>query len=206
MAEVTPIFVDLKDRLIELLDKWPHGVVAGCVAWFTDIDIIEAIGRHSSAIIVQKEDFLRPDGSRQGAWKQRLRDAYETIGETFRPMFSPPLSECSILSDNGIGVRCVGLCPKDRNSTSPKMHHKFLVFYEHLCHEPEYQPYLKPKAVWTGSFNFTNNSSSSRENALFIRSEAVAEAYHQEFCKVAAMSEPLDWESEFVAPEWRIGT
>lgn len=74
---------------------------------------------------------------------------------------------------------------------------------------PSYVPFyeeIAPQAVWTGSFNFTYNAALSLENAVEIRIPEIAQAYLQEFCSVAAFSEPLDWTEEWCAPEWRIGT
>ena len=34
----------------------------------------------------------------------------------------------------------------------------------------------------------------------------IVQAYYQEWGQVFALSEPLDWESEWVEPEYRIGT
>jgi hypothetical protein len=62
------------------------------------------------------------------------------------------------------------------------------------------------EAVWTGSFNPTQNATRSLENAVFIRDAEIAAAYGREFEQVVLMSEPLDWESPWVCPEWRIGT
>jgi hypothetical protein len=60
--------------------------------------------------------------------------------------------------------------------------------------------------VWTGSFNFTETATASLENAVILREPRLIEAYLREFCQVAALSEPLDWSSAWLAPEWRIGT
>lgn len=104
------------------------------------------------------------------------------------------------------GVRCVGVGGQ-RNR--PRMHDKFLVFCKE---EPEcasdvlYGSAIKPFAVWTGSFNFTRNATQSFENAVYIEDVKIARAYFDEFQQIAALSEPLDWESEYVEPEWRIGS
>ena len=63
-----------------------------------------------------------------------------------------------------------------------------------------------PYKVWTGSFNFTNNAERSFENAVVLEEPSIVQAYFKEFQQIAALSEPLDWESEWVEPEWRIGT
>lgn len=72
--------------------------------------------------------------------------------------------------------------------------------------EQIYHADYKPYAVWTGSFNFSDNGTKSFENAVVIEDVAIAEAYLEEWGQIAALSEPLDWSSEWMAPEWRIGT
>ena len=46
----------------------------------------------------------------------------------------------------------------------------------------------------------------SWENALLIDHRGVAEAYAKEFGQIFAFSEHLDWASQWVEPEYRIGT
>ena len=60
--------------------------------------------------------------------------------------------------------------------------------------------------VWTGSYNISQTAAKSLENAVVIRDQVIAQAYFNEWSQIMALSEPLDWESEWVAPEWRIGT
>jgi hypothetical protein len=60
--------------------------------------------------------------------------------------------------------------------------------------------------VWTGSFNWSENGVNSLENAVVISDCRVIDAYLAEFEQIAALSEPLDWQSEWVEPEWRIGS
>jgi phosphatidylserine/phosphatidylglycerophosphate/cardiolipin synthase-like enzyme len=94
------------------------------------------------------------------------------------------------------------------------MHHKFLVVggvADADCPDEDrtatgWEPVFEPAAVWTGSFNFTNNGGDSIENAVIIHDPVIATAYLNEWAQVFALSEPLDWESEYIAPEWRIGT
>ena len=54
-----------------------------------------------------------------------------------------------------------------------------------------------PQFVWTGSFNASKAATNSFENAVIIRSETVALAYHREFSMLFMLSEPLDWTSEW---------
>ena len=52
----------------------------------------------------------------------------------------------------------------------------------------------------------SNTATKSLENTVIIHSKKVAQAYFNEWAQITALSEPLDWESEWSAPEWRIGT
>ena len=63
-----------------------------------------------------------------------------------------------------------------------------------------------PYVVWTGSLNFSIASTLSFENAILIRKKEVVDLYFKEFCQILALSEPLDWASEWMRPEWWIGT
>jgi phosphatidylserine/phosphatidylglycerophosphate/cardiolipin synthase-like enzyme len=101
------------------------------------------------------------------------------------------------------------------------MHNKFLIFAKIipnfketvnpitgetvLIHREEFDT-IKPYAIWTGSFNFSKNSSSSLENCVLIYDIEIAEAYYKEYGQIMALSEQLDWESEYIQPEWRIGS
>ena len=47
---------------------------------------------------------------------------------------------------------------------------------------------------------------SSTIAGLDIDDPAVVTAYYHEYEQIFALSEPLDWSSEYVDPEWRIGS
>ena len=72
------------------------------------------------------------------------------------------------------------------------MHHKFIIIDEDI--------------VWTGSYNLTYNATLSLENAIYITDEKIVNGYYQEYTQILALSEKLNWKSEWMAPEWRIGT
>ena len=89
------------------------------------------------------------------------------------------------------------------------MHHKFAVACKTTLDAGEWGGELvsfRPYSVWTGSFNPTSNGTKSRENAVIIDSESVANYYVDEWAKVFAVSEQLNWRHEWSSPEWRIGT
>lgn len=105
------------------------------------------------------------------------------------------------------------------------MHHKFLVFlraseYE-MQHRKLYLPIgksgpeewevrthyrFKPYAVWTGSFNFTDNATKSFENAVYIENAEVAKAFADEHSQILALSEELDWTTPWATPQYWIGS
>lgn len=229
---VTCHFRDIQQTLIRYINQYE--CVAGCVAWLTDPGILRALtSRTSASIVVQKEDFLRPDSLS----RTDLRFLYNVIqqmpGGLSRGSYPEPLGSMNMMNltsgdAEALGIRCVGVHNSTKDPAAPRSHHKFLVFghtdeWENPTIDPDpsedpdawkygdgqrytYYPQFVPDAVWTGSFNFTVNAGRSLENAVFIRDPVVAAAYLREFAQVTALSEPLDWYAEWVAPEYRIGT
>lgn len=64
--------------------------------------------------------------------------------------------------------------------------------------------YIKPYAVWTGSFNFSVNATKSFENALYITEPSIVQAYFSEWSQLECLSESLDSESVSLSPEWEL--
>lgn len=272
-AEVSICFRNVKQCLLACIEEADY--VFGCVAWLTDLDVLDALAqKRGVSIVVQKEDFLRPDilcglcgdprcpfpnpGSRQRArcgesrnrfagqssWRKTLSDAYKKLRGLNRCDFGRgslirTLSTGQLYSDDQIeAVRCLGV--PNRGPSSPRMHHKFAVFAKRFFgpSAPEPLPFEGPllvqekglfagsdgwrdhfhwsdedgseewiaAAVWTGSFNWTKGATNSFENAVLLKKPEIADAYYKEFQQMLALSEPLDWNSEYVEPEWRIGT
>ena len=232
-ANLEVVFRDHKPRLLRLFrEAREEGLVClGAVAWLTDFEILDAMATVPTSLVLQKEDFLRPDspddlGNQRYSWRDTLREHYEAVAESAaadprfcRYNFPPPLGGMSLLGDHTIaGVRCVGV----RNARAvgerqmpPLMHHKFLVFARLSFvpkpgHEgeadPPVQPVWEPRIVWTGSYNPTRRSRRSRENSVIIRDPVIAAAYLREWMELMCLSEPLDWDSEWVAPQWHEGT
>lgn len=202
---VEVVFRDIESKVVAEICK--ADVVLGCVAWLTSLPILDALSRKwQVSIIVQKEDFLRPDS---GQWQtQRQRAAYAQIPKYHR-MSNPRTWNYSVATDDmDDAIRCAGVWAANK-STIPRMHNKFLVLCR--CETPARpddlgpNPYT-PYAVITGSFNMTNNATDSLENIVIIRDRRIAEAYAQEHGAIYGISEPLDWEKPYVVPEYRIGT
>ena len=213
-VDVEVVFRDLPGRLVAMIEE--HPAVVGCVAWLTSGAVIEALAfREAVSIIVQKEDFLRPEpGGKRNAWARELRERYETVqlvGPEHRTRYGMPAPLChaSVCGDPTIEpIRCVGNHNTDASPAHPRMHNKFLVFGRIVERDERYcqSGRFHAEAVWTGSFNFTDTAGLSFENAVIIRDERIAAAYALEYAQIAVLSEPLDWTEPWMAPEWRIGT
>lgn len=209
-GNVRVYFRNIESHLVHHIEH--ADIVLGCIAWLTSPVILSALSKKKGvSIVVQKEDWLRPDLHDRGDWKTRLKQHYSKLPSAlarldipFRPTI---LSKMSYCGDPTLDpVRCFGNYNSLRVPAFPRMHHKFIV----LCHEAETEPrgYMnyEPYEVWTGSFNFTKNASDSFENAIVLKDACLVQAFFSEFAQIAALSEPLNWESEWVEPQWRWGS
>lgn len=196
-------FRQLPEKVAHLIRQYDY--VFGCVAWLMHPLILDALATcKGTSIIVQKEDFLRPDSSPG----RSLHEQYARVRGMFRigmPGLAGSLSYAS--SEPAEGIRCVGNHNRDRKAAHPRSHHKFLVFCRVLKDKgSHYEPDLVPDLVWTGSFNFTINGGRSFENAVLLDDPESCNAFLNEWAQVFALSEPLDWTSDWCEPEYRIGT
>jgi hypothetical protein len=184
-----------------------------CFAWLTNCRVLDAMAalKHGCSVVVQKEDFLRPDTGHTSISNWTLRQRYANLKTKWRldlPGIAGKLSYGG--GCEGDAVRCAGVSNTDRRRTAPRMHHKFAVACTVSIQKTDDFPFEYPKfhpySTWTGSFNPTINGTRSRENAVVIESKTVSQFYLEEWEKVFAVSEPLNWSSEWCRPEWRIGT
>ena len=209
------LFKNLESELLARIDR--ADVVVGCVAWLTSEPILRALAKKEGvAIVVQKEDFLRPDVGSNSNWPKFLRGLYEAIPNNLsrydEGWLGTVFHNMSCASDSTIeAIRCVGNYNSDKSPAFPRAHHKFVVFCKAVA--PIVHPQIdttfynyEPYEVWTGSFNFTKNAVRSFENVIVSTDQNIVRAFFQEAAQVQALSEPLNWESNWVAPEWRIGT
>jgi hypothetical protein len=194
VADVSVYFDDLAEYICDEIKK--HDVVVGCVAWLTHKKILRALAEKKDvSFVVTKDDFLRPEPG----WEDRpdeLRHFYEALPAMDKFACPPPINDLGWGSNHLDPVRCVGT---KAGMWSLRCHHKFAVF-GHWENDA-----ISPRSVWTGSFNWSNSACKSLENGVLIRNEVVASAYLQEWVNAIVISESLDWEHKYVAPEWRVG-
>jgi len=210
-------FRNLEAELLQLINA--ADVVVGCVAWLTNSQILAALAKKESvAIVIQKQDFLRPDLGVKKNWSLELRSQYSRLKCTFDryngTLGGTALHYMSMCGDLSITpIRCVGNHNSDKQPAFPRAHHKFLVFGRSLNsteHEDDSElgalGEFQPHAAWTGSFNLTFNAMNSFENAIVSKYPQLVQAFFEEWSQIKALSEPLDWSSVWVETEWRIGT
>jgi hypothetical protein len=204
-------FKDIESHLLRHIAA--ADVVVGCVAWLTSTSILKGLARKKGvSIIVQKEDFLRPDSYPRGNWALKQRELYKSLPAMLTRYDSSldgtAVHMMSYCGDPTIdAVRCVGGHNARKHSAFPRAHHKFIV----LCKETastdsDNELAFSPYEVWTGSYNFTQNAARSFENAIVLKDTKVVNAFFQEWAQIAALSEPLDWDEPWVRPQWRIGS
>jgi len=209
-------FRNIEDSLISKIYEFKDDLIIGCVAWLTSYKILDALAQCNNVqLIVQKEDFLRPDinCNDKNEWKETLRKKYDKLKcrDLQRFMFNAPIGDLSVASDPTVdGIRCVGNHNSEKKPAFPRMHNKFLVFCKLFKHNEVDSFSYNAVSVWTGSFNLTQNATYSIENAISLYDASgkneVINSYLKEHHQIFCISEKLDWKRDWIEPEFRIGT
>lgn len=216
---IQTFFDNIEANLIDKINQYQEGAIFGCVAWLTNEKILRALAKVKNVqIIVQKEDFLRPDCVEQS--KVHLKKLYGKLSNNVsRNFMKYGVDDLSWgLDPNVESLRCLGNFNSVKNPSMPRCHHKFLVFCRTAisqthANQPdcdiEYIDYT-PEAIWTGSFNFSHNAVNSLENVIYLSDKSgtnpIIEEYLKEHHFALGLSEPLNWETAWVEPEYRIGS
>jgi hypothetical protein len=219
--KVEVYFKNLEKALIQKIVDNSDGFIFGSVAWLTSESIIDALSKCDNVqILIQKEDFLRPDYCDNANEKQR-RTKYRRLYAKLKFIHDrydcvEPICNLSVCGDPTVDpVRCVGNFNFGQKKAMPRAHNKFLVFCKQVKvstsgTRQNKEIIYKSVAVWTGSFNFTANAERSFENAIYLEDTSggnpIINSYLKEHHQIFALSEPLDWEHEWSEPEYRIGT
>jgi hypothetical protein len=198
-------FRHIEERFLEEMADPSIDAVVGCVAWLTSKRILEALRKKKLvSFVVQKEDFLRPDSLSRGDLRAAYANLVNTTSRDSVGGLIGDLSRCCVPQLDAI--RCLGNHNSAKHPAHPRMHHKFAVFCKLWVHTEDPDVTLTPQKVWTGSFNFTANGTQSLENAVVLDDATIANAYYREWEQLFALSEPLDWSTPWVSPEYRIGS
>ena len=127
------LFKRLEEHLIRFIQE--ADIILGCVAWVTSEPILKALSKRKGvSIIVQKEDFLRPDLVSQNNWSRKLRQLYDGLPRSLRWQDFPGLLGMLKIEINSIidPIRCVGNYNVDKLPACPRSHHKFVLFCKAL--------------------------------------------------------------------------
>lgn len=200
--DIEVYFKNIENIICEKIKK--HKYIVGCVAWLTNKKILKELSNKDKEvlIIVQDEDFLRPDTYFDGnkeKFKKTILKYYNKIkrnntttlsGLGISYMFSP---DC--------GIRRCGFINKNKLPAFPRMHNKFIVFGNDelifdddgsfICNSRNYTE------VITGSFNYTENSTNSLENIICVKDKKIVRSYYAQFGEIALISVELDWEGDW---------
>jgi len=201
--KIRVVFFPLERELLTWLEGFD--AVVGCVAWLTNTRLLSSLNKKSYCqVIMQKEDWLRPDGttSHPGV-NLNTRECYRRRAGFDRSELQD-LAGLSYLSDPMLErYRVFGI--NGARTQNPVMHHKFLVGCDATERNEAGQLVFKPKSVWAGSFNMTGRSVRNLDSAIIMGSEP-ASVYYKEWRDAVMFSEPLDFNANYVCPEWRLGT
>ncbi|MBW8201848.1 hypothetical protein [Flagellimonas abyssi] len=208
-------FRNIEQSLIDKILEFKDDLIVGCVAWLTSYRILNALAKCKNVqIVVQKEDFLRPDMNykNKSDWKSTLQQKYNQVNcDMERFMFKSPMGDLSVCADPTVdGIRCVGNHNSEKKPAFPRMHNKFLVFCRVKESEKVESFSYKAVSAWTGSFNLTQNATYSIENAISLDDNSgkneIINGYLREHHQIFCISEKLNWEKDWIEPEFRIGT
>lgn len=201
-ANVCVITSDIESKLCFGIEQ-SHAVV-GCFAWLTSTPVLDALaGLQAVSIVVQKESFLQE----KTKWSRYLRRKYLDLPGPLdagdRAWAFTGLQELSHVAPKIEPVRVFGTAS---DGLRPIMHHKFMVFFR-LNSDGVYEPYT----VWTGSFNPSKNATKSLENVVCLRNrepkqkDRVETPFLNTWIHTLSLSEPLNFSSDELSPEWQIG-
>lgn len=176
-------FDDLKPALMAAIERLGQGaIVVGCVAWLSDIDIMETMRRHCRTIliVVNNEDYGSWGHTHAGPltrFYKQLPGPTTSLNRLFAKV--PKTIATTLFTDGTIyePVRSAGA------GHGELMHSKYLVFFDPRTDQPA--------AVWTGSMNMTHNSTCNQENAQLIESSELARYYFNDFLNTFLVSETL---------------
>ena len=163
--DIEVYFKNIEDIICEKIKK--HKLIVGCVAWLTNKKILNELSKKDKEvlIIVQDEDFLRPDTYFDGNKEKFKKTIFEYYNKIKNNNTTTSLADLNISYNKAIdcGIRRCGFINKNKLPAFPRMHNKFIVLGNEIQDEDNSYVYNEYTEVITGSFNYTENSTNSLE-------------------------------------------
>ena len=123
-------FKNIENNIIDKIKKYKN--VIGCVAWLTNENILKELAKKDTVIIiVQEEDFLRPDNKFDGNklnWKNKIYNLYKNIEKNNGSLMLQWLG-INPRWETPSGIRRLGKINIDKVPAFPRMHNKFIICF-----------------------------------------------------------------------------
>jgi ankyrin repeat protein len=170
--------------------------VIGCAAWLTNKNILNALQKKRVKIIINKEYYLKfpSENSDLNLHYDRMQDLFESNCacchkkmkhcKRFHQVFS--LIKSFDLNSDVNAVNCANnaILSCGIVNSRYKMHNKFLIMLDKNFNK---------LGVWTGSYNLSQTSNFSLENAIYSTDSELIDEYIKEFQLIHNISENYSW-------------
>lgn len=190
---------ELKQHLLGYIDKASYCI--GCVAWCTDLDILDHLAAKKGVQIVVQNDKVATRNYKHDTFRTRVKEKYRNLRKFDWPNWEkafwtgipniPPstILPSQILFKDKCSIRYAGCRQTQEARTKAKeddqismMHHKFLLYADDRG---------RIYGVSFGSFNFTYNASQSDENLVYIEDPRVVQHFFMTYLDVLQHSNPI---------------
>lgn len=130
-SNIEVFFKNIENNIINKIKKYKN--VIGCVAWLTNENILKELAKKDNVIIIiQEEDFLRPDNNFDGNklnWKNKLYKLYKNIEINKKNNINLGSFGINYNGHVGSGIMRLGMVNIDKMSAFPRMHNKFIICF-----------------------------------------------------------------------------
>lgn len=185
--EVDVYFSNIEAILLKKIEQ--YDAVVGCVAWLSNVGLLQALASRpsGSCIIMEKKakTCLSPSGISIVKAANALPFPVSESAFAATLLFSPDLVDHNAVNNDFLRL-FGGTTPGTITNKNPLLHHKFIV----CCDIKEGEPI--PKEVVTGSYNYSDNANYSRENIVVLRNAKAVRSYYNEWLKCFLLSEAFD--------------
>ncbi|QCU89786.1 hypothetical protein [Thiomicrorhabdus sediminis] len=195
-GEIKISFCSNETKVVSFIES--SEVIVGCAPWFNNQNIINALQNVNKGccIILDKKQFMKlPDYEARRYISNPVNFCISTVLKNgcIKAFFKRDLDSVN----NDSTFRLFGV----NGDNYSLMHYKYLIRCDIEKNEHN-EVNLKPKAVITGSLNYTYNMNNSRELFLEIDSEEFAISFYEEWCELFSLSESILSKNNELTPEF----